>query len=127
MLHNIMALILVSWSLETVKVYTKTGQNIGIYCSNATQALSQTQKNVSEHQTGIEPSIHRGLLSAIWVLVAQWLEHLTSDQKVAGSIPIWGSETFFWVCHKAWVANSFPLIYQATSHLHIYIGQNMFS
>ena len=45
MLHNIMALILVSWSLETVKVYTKTGQNIGIYYSNATQALLQTQKN----------------------------------------------------------------------------------
>ena len=47
----------------------------------ATQALSQTQKNVSEPQTGIEPV----------------------------------SETFFWVCDKAWVANSFPLIYQAAS------------
>ena len=21
----------------------------------------------------------------------------------------WGSETFFWVCDKAWVANSFPI------------------
>ena len=27
----------------------------------------------------------------------------------AGSIPVWGSETFFRVCDKAWVANSFPL------------------
>ena len=26
---------------------------------------------------------------------AQWSEHLTGDQKVAGSIPVWGSETFF--------------------------------
>ena len=49
-----------------------------------------------------------GLLSAIWVLVAEWLERLTGDQKVAGPIPIWGSETVFWVCDKAWVANSFP-------------------
>ena len=61
-------------------------------------------------------------LSAIWVLVAQWLEHLTGDQKVAGSIPVWVSEAFFWVCDKAWVANSFPLIYQTASHLkYIYI------
>ena len=36
-----------------------------------------------------------GLISAILVMVAQWLEHLTGDQKVAGSIPVWGSETFF--------------------------------
>ena len=53
--------------------------------------------------------IYRGLLSAIWVLVAQWLERLTGDQKVAGSIPVWASETFFWVCDKAWVANSYPV------------------
>ena len=72
--------------------------------------------------------MYRDLLSAIWVLVTQashriirathislkhlthlTLEHLTGDQKVAGSIPVWGSETFFWVCNKAWVANSFPL------------------
>ena len=26
------------------------------------------------------------------------------------SIPSWGLETFFWVCHKAWVANSSPLL-----------------
>ena len=46
------------------------------------------------------------------------------NQKVAGSIPVCGSETFFWVCDKAWVANSFPLIYQAASHpsyIYIYI------
>ena len=103
----------------------------------ATQALSQTQKNVSEPQTGIEPQpsdlrwdaltielpglrwqregqlliqqsrLAVGLLSAIWVLVAQWLERLTGDQKVAGSIPVWNSETFFWVCDKAWVAKQF--------------------
>ena len=84
----------------------------------ATQALVQTQKIVSEPQTGIElatfrspvrRSTHRSLLSAIWVLVAQWLERLTGDQKVAGSIPVWDSET--WVCDKAWVANSFPILY----------------
>ena len=69
----------------------------------------------------VRTSTHRGLLSAIWVLIAQWLERLTGDQKVAGSIPVWGSETFFWVCDKAWVANSFPLIHQAASHLHTYI------
>ena len=27
--------------------------------------------------------------------VAQWLEHLTGDQKIACPIPVWGSETFF--------------------------------
>ena len=32
-----------------------------------------------------------------------------------------GLETFFWFCDKAWVANSFPLIYQGPSHLHIFI------
>ena len=31
----------------------------------------------------------------MWVLsVAQWLERLTGDKKIAGSIPIWSSETF---------------------------------
>ena len=33
----------------------------------------------------------------VWFLAAQWSERLTGDQKVAGSIPVWGSETFFWV------------------------------
>ena len=27
--------------------------------------------------------------------VAQWLEHLTGHQKVAGSIPVWDSEIIF--------------------------------
>ena len=27
-------------------------------------------------------------------LIAQWLERLTGDQKVADSIPVWGSEIF---------------------------------
>ena len=31
----------------------------------------------------------------IWVLVAQWLEHLTSHQRVAGLVPIWGLEVVF--------------------------------
>ena len=39
---------------------------------------------------------------AIWVLVAQWLEHLTGDQKVAGSVPVWDLETFFWDECSAW-------------------------
>ena len=49
----------------------------------ATQALSQT-------------TIHRSLLSVIWILVAQWLEHLTGNQKIAGSIPVWD-------CDKTWL------------------------
>ena len=59
-----------------------------------------------------EPCTYRGLLSAIWVLVAQWLERLTGDQKIAGSIPVWGSETSFRVYDKAWVANTvnFPVM-----------------
>ena len=43
----------------------------------------------------------------VLVHVAQWLEHLTGDLRVVGPIPVWGSETFFWVCDKAWVANSY--------------------
>ena len=31
----------------------------------------------------------------IWVLVAQWLESLTGHHKVAGLIPVWGSEIVF--------------------------------
>ena len=116
----------------------------------ATQALSQTQKNVSEPQTGIEPATFwspvrrsnhwatRTRMTATMCtgsyarhtdsksLVAQWLERLTTDQKVAGSIPVWDSETFFCVCDKAWVANSFPLIYQAVilhTHMCIDIGK----
>ena len=39
---------------------------------------------------------YRGLLSAISVLVAQWLERLTGDQKVAGSIPVYsGAQKHF--------------------------------
>ena len=62
-------------------------------------------------------SKHRSLLSVIWVLVAQWNRASHWDQKVAGSIPVSGahSETF-WVCDKAWAANSSPLNYQAWSH-----------
>ena len=38
--------------------------------------------------------VRTGVYSVISVLVAQWLERLTGDQKVAGSIPVWSSETF---------------------------------
>ena len=31
----------------------------------------------------------------IWVLVAQWLERLMGHQKIAGLIPVWGSEIIF--------------------------------
>ena len=51
--------------------------------------------------------------------------NLTGDQKVAGSIPVWGSETFFWVCDKAWVYSkqfSFNLpSCKSTSYVYIYI------
>ena len=33
-------------------------------------------------------------LITIWDFVAQWLEGLTGDQKVTGSIPVRGSESF---------------------------------
>ena len=45
----------------------------------------------------VRTSTHRSLRSAILVLVAQWLEHLTGDHKVValvGSILIWDSEMF---------------------------------
>ena len=75
------------------------------------EALTETQKNVSEPQT--------------WISNPQ-----PSDQKVAGLIPFWGSETFFWVWNKSWVANSFHLIYQTASHpsyIYIYIySQNCY-
>ena len=54
----------------------------------------RTLRCVTIRELHVRTSAHRGLLSAIQVLVAQWLERLTGDQKVAGSIPIWGSETF---------------------------------
>ena len=88
-----------------------------LHWKRAAKQQSRTVR-VSRLRTGT----YRVLLSAIWVLVAQWLQRLTGDQKVAGSIPVCGSETFFWVCNKAWVANSFPLIYQAESHPHTYIS-----
>ena len=67
-----------------------------------------------------------GLRSAIWVLVAQWLERLTGDQKVAGSIPVWGSETFLWVCDKAWVANTFPSRVHVWTSFFPFLSQCMF-
>ena len=60
----------------------------------------------------VRTNTHCSLLSVIWVLVIQLLERLTRDQKVAGSIPVWGSETFFWVSDKDWsVVNNLPLNY----------------
>ena len=47
----------------------------------ATQALSQTQKHVSEPQTGIEPAISPEITADLTV-------DLTGDEKVAGSIPV---------------------------------------
>ena len=41
----------------------------------------------------IKAAIFR-LPSEFWY-IAQWFERLTRDEKVAGLIPIWGSETFF--------------------------------
>ena len=60
----------------------------------------------------VRTSTHRSLFSVIWVMVAQLLEHLTRDQKVAGSIPVWGWEIFFLVSDKAWsVVSNLPLNY----------------
>ena len=42
----------------------------------------------------VQTSTHRSLLSAILVLVAQWLERLTGDQNVVGSIPFWAQKHF---------------------------------
>ena len=52
-------------------------------------------------------STHSALLSAIRVMVRCSMVrafHQTSE----GSTSVWGSETVFWVCDKAWVANSLP-------------------
>ena len=49
--------------------------------SNERSSSSILRKTVSEPQTGIEPG--------------QCLERLTGHRKVAGSIPVWGSEIVF--------------------------------
>ena len=36
---------------------------------------------------------------ATWLSVSQWLERYTGHLKVAGSIPIWGSEIVFLIIH----------------------------
>ena len=53
---------------------------------------------VAPQWSHVRTSTYRSFLFAIWLLVAQWLKRLTGYQNVAGSIPVWGSETFFWVC-----------------------------
>ena len=35
------------------------------------------------------------MYESLEISYAQWLEHLTGHQKVAGSIPVWGSEIVF--------------------------------
>ena len=40
------------------------------------------------------PASKYNLRSAIWVLIAQWLERLTGDQKVVGSSPAWELTNF---------------------------------
>ena len=52
-------------------------------------------------------------VSAIHVLLNSSLDMLV--YLINEYIYVWrmSSEYFFWVCDKAWVANSFPLIYQA--------------
>ena len=40
------------------------------------------------------PTSNYNLRSAIWVLIAQWLERLTGDQKVVGSSPVWELRNF---------------------------------
>ena len=39
--------------------------------------------------------LERAPYITIWVLVPHWLERLAGHQKVAGSIPVWGSEIVF--------------------------------
>ena len=40
------------------------------------------------------PTSNYNLRSAIWVLIAQWLERLTGDQKVVGLSPTWELRNF---------------------------------
>ena len=70
--------------------------------------LSQTQKNVSEPQTGIEPATASDL---------RW-------DQVAVSIPVWGSETFFWACDKSLSSKQFSFnspSCKSSSYIYIYI------
>ena len=39
--------------------------------------------------------LYRKLRKMLMTYLTEWLKCLTGDQKVAGSIPVWGSETFF--------------------------------
>ena len=109
----------------------------GIQNRNITEKKTYTQQRKAYRETAVLPghvsrvrtSTHRGLLSAIWVLAAQWLERLTGEhQKVVGLIPVWGSETFFWVCDNDCVGNNLLLVYyyyQAESQFDKYINRNI--
>ena len=66
----------------------------------------------------VRTSTHRSLLSAIWVLVAQWLECLTGDQKVARSIPVWGPETFFLILRLSLCSEQFTFKLPSCKSLH---------
>ena len=83
---------------------------------------------LSVRMSPVRTSTHCSLLSVIWVLVARWLERLTKDQKVAGSIPVWGSETFFWVSDKAWsVVNHLRLnyMYSVEIFVHAFVSSKL--
>ena len=82
--------------------------SLDIYGAHCSTNSHHTRTSVlAVRVSRIRNGTHRGLLSAIWVLVARWLERLIGDQKVAGSIPVWGSETFFWVCDKSLSSKQF--------------------
>ena len=66
---------------------------------HATATLSASE---DEDEELVSTCTHRSILSAIWVLVING--YRASHRKVASSIPVWGSETFFWIwaAHRPW-------------------------
>ena len=63
---------------------------------------------------------------AIWVSATQWLECFTSHQKVAGSIPIWGSEIVF-LSLEFGVRSITWMTYSCLKWISSWVGLAMFS
>ena len=68
-------------------------------CSSVV-AICQCPKYISAHSSlNVAHQTTKIPRSAMRVLVAQCLEHLTGNWKVMGLIPIWGSENSFTIFH----------------------------
>ena len=71
----------------------KCGSLVVIWCTLYALKLFFSEK-LSESLTGIETvTFWSPVRCSMWVHVAQWLEHLTGDQRDTGSIPVRDSES----------------------------------